>query len=57
MTQKNQSSFNISDLISHATSMQQRAIATYSNFKVGAALRSLTELLSVVLILNLFHIV
>ena len=40
MMQKNQSLSPISDLISHATTMQQRAIATYSNFKVGAALRS-----------------
>ncbi|MFA5998701.1 MAG: cytidine deaminase [Candidatus Babeliales bacterium] len=40
MTQKNQSSFTISDLVSLATTMQQSAIATYSNFKVGASLRS-----------------
>ncbi|HSW75640.1 MAG TPA: cytidine deaminase [Candidatus Saccharimonadales bacterium] len=39
--QKNQTSTYLSDLISHAATMQQQAIATYSNFKVGASLRSI----------------
>ncbi|MCX5923168.1 MAG: cytidine deaminase [Candidatus Dependentiae bacterium] len=40
MNNQSISNIDLSPLIEHATSMQANAIATYSNFKVGACLRT-----------------